>query len=154
VNKLVTVRDQPLQEIVMGYTHYWRQKRDFTDEEWTILKAKSKTILKSFTDGGGRLDHLSHTEAPEHWIRFNGNPGCEKFILNKYQPEHFFYGWMSMSEHSENGSFHFCKTRQRPYDWAVVQVLRAAKLVAPDAITLSSDGDVFDDVENNLKNAD
>ena len=42
---------------------------------------------------------------------------------------------------------HFCKTAYKPYDAAVVDLLIEVREVAPDAITLSSDGDpgVFND---------
>ena len=131
----------------MGYTHYWRQKRDFTDQEWSEIKEKAKDILAAFEKSGGKLSADSYQEPPPHWVRFNGSPGCEQFILNEHKAEHFFYGWMTLEEYNENGAFYFCKTRQLPYDFAVVGVLRAAKRVAPDAITLSSDGDVFNDLE-------
>src|SRR5688500_15581784 len=28
----------------MGYTHYWRQKRPFTKQEWTTITAEAKRI--------------------------------------------------------------------------------------------------------------
>lgn len=37
-------------------------------------------------------------------------------------------------------SFAFCKTEYRPYDAVCVSILAAARLIAPDAIKVSSDG--------------
>lgn len=38
------------------------------------------------------------------------------------------------------GVFNFCKTEYRPYDPVVVSILHVARTVAPDAITVKSDG--------------
>ena len=40
----------------------------------------------------------------------------------------------------KDGIFAFCKTEYRPYDAVVVSILHVARTIAPDAITVSSDG--------------
>lgn len=43
-------------------------------------------------------------------------------------------------QEAKDGIFNFCKTEYRPYDAVVVSILHMARTVAPDAITVSSDG--------------
>jgi len=61
--------------------------------------------------------------------------------VRKGKPE-----WMSQAEYDDHGEFNCCKTAHKPYDKIVVKLLKLVKKIAPYAITLSSDGDVFEDV--------
>lgn len=131
----------------MGYTHYWRQKRDFTDDEWRSICDRAEVVLEEHEDIVCYEEDEPHRkpEVSQTCVRFNGKDeaGHETFYLpRKREPRP---AWDDSPE--DEGTFHFCKTAYKPYDAAVVEVLIEVRDVAPDAITLSSDGDpgVFND---------
>ena len=126
----------------MGYTHYWRQARDFTDVEWIELTRLAKLI----TNGSqGILAHYPATVGEDDYyggieddvfiiddeeIRFNGigEDGHETFLITKkkrakadYEEQHAY---------DKKGAFNFCKTAHKPYDKYVVAVLCAVHRVA------------------------
>ena len=96
----------------MGYTHYWRQNRDFTDAEWeefvrltNLIIADNEGILSDgFGDGG-------KPEVNGDRVCFNGlgEDSHETFLITKKKGE----------------TFDFCKTARKPYDKYVVAVLCA-----------------------------
>ena len=105
----------------MGYTHYWRQLRDFTDTEWQELMRLTKLITAS----SGRDIILSEFNINNEEIRFNGygEEGHETFLITKkkrakadYEEQHAY---------DKKGAFNFCKTAHKPYDKYVVAVLCA-----------------------------
>ena len=121
----------------MGYTHYWRQLRDFTDTEWQELTRLTKLIT---ADGLGVLAH--HPDAingDEYYgekeddvftidseqIRFNGigKDGHETFLITKKKRAKEDYE--EHEAYDRQGAFDFCKTAQKPYDKYVVAVLCA-----------------------------
>ena len=129
----------------MGYTHYWRQLRDFTDTEWQELTRLTKLIT---ADGLGVLAH--HPDAingDEYYgekeddvftidseqIRFNGigKDGHETFLITKKKRDLYDYEKQDsiqdayMHHKSGGGVFNFCKTAHKPYDKYVVAVLCA-----------------------------
>ena len=97
----------------MGYTHYWRQQRDFTDTEWQELTRLAKLII---ADNEGILsDGFGEGGKPEvngeHiWFNGLGEDSHETFCITKKKPEE---------------DFQFCKTARKPYDKYVVAVLCA-----------------------------
>ena len=100
----------------MGYTHYWRQQRDFTDTEWQELTRLAKLITADGADVIFR-DEITVPPSDEfnidgEEIRFNGlgEDGHETFLITKKKPEE---------------DFQFCKTARKPYDKYVVAVLCA-----------------------------
>jgi hypothetical protein len=110
----------------MGYTHYWRQQRDFTDTEWQELTRLTKLIT---ADGRGvlaRHPYDDHTlTIDDESICFNGigDEGHETFLITKkkrvkedYEEQHAY---------DKKGAFNFCKTAHKPYDKYVVAVLCA-----------------------------
>ena len=113
----------------MGYTHYWRQGQDFNQEGWAaICDATHKLIvaLPATVKIAVEYDEpegLPVVDGSE--IRFNGigDLGHETFLL----------------ERAARG-FQFCKTARKPYDVLVCAVLMVAGTVAPDALSISSDG--------------
>ena len=116
----------------MGYTHYWTMKRDFTIEEFSALALwvrghYEKTAHDIIFDWSGKNQPTINNDK----ISFNGdkskNHDYETFCL----------------EREYNSASSFCKTAERPYDRIVIDVLRKAREIAPDAIELRSDGDVF-----------
>lgn len=64
----------------------------------------------------------------------------ESFVLEREPKMPSYYGPDRISEAKKEGIFAFCKTEYRAYDPVVVSILYAAKTIAPDAITLTSDG--------------
>lgn len=169
----------------MGYTHYWTQKRAFTDAEWKMILSEAKRIIAKAArclytgkeDGqsqrGCKADEqgfrhgfkeegawrtFPHPELPipqqgepillagpqgtgkprlsKHVIALNGRRphDYESFMLGKEPPNLF------ADRQASDGIADFCKTEYRPYDAVVVSILAVACRVAPDAITVSSDG--------------
>ena len=121
----------------MGYTHYWRQARDFTDVEWIELTRLAKLI----TNGSqGILAHYPATVGEDDYyggieddvfiiddeeIRFNGigEDGHETFLITKKKRAKMDYE--EQEAYDKQGAFEFCKTAHKPYDKYVVAVLCA-----------------------------
>jgi len=125
----------------MGYTHYWKQYRNFDDREWSEItkfvgrlcrSKEGKTILGTT----GQEDKLLIDDSE---IIFNGkrkfNKDCETFLLSKIKP-------LPREEYEKkNGySFQFCKTNEMPYDKFVTAALIIANNIAPKALVITSDG--------------
>ena len=105
----------------MGYTHYWRQLRDFTDTEWQELMRLTKLITAS----SGRDIILSEFNINNEEIRFNGygEEGHETFLITKKKRAKADYE--EQEAYDRQGAFEFCKTAHKPYDKYVVAVLCA-----------------------------
>jgi|ERR1022692_508799 hypothetical protein len=111
----------------MGYTHYWYQKREFTQEEWTrITTLASLTIANAAKQG----IQLENTQIDGHMVLLDG-PG-ETFLLERVP--------RGRVHDPAKGAFAFCKTCGAPYDAVVVTILHHARTIAPDAIRVESDG--------------
>lgn len=120
----------------MGYTHYWRQHRDFTEAEWvTLTEYARRVVLAALCEGielaNGMTDPNTDPDIDRVRISLNGEPpnDCDTFHLPRRCPDH---------------AIDSCKTQQLPYDPVVVTILHAACTIAPDAIQESSDGDETD----------
>ena len=123
----------------MGYTHYWNQHEEFSDEEWeSLIEFTSKLLSEN------SIIVEEHFIVDSDEIVFNGLPSCETFVLKKESGEN--PEWLSNYYEKSDGVFNFCKTRNLPYDRLVVKVLRKAYSIAPEVLTLQSDGDVFEDL--------
>ena len=170
----------------MGYTHYWDQRRAFTDAEWSLILGEAKCIIAKAARGhyySGKEDAASqnsltldeqgfrhgfkeegawrtfpHPEVPipqrgepvllagpngrgkprlnRHVIALNGMvpDDYESFVLDKKPRTPY------ADRHEPAALSGFCKTEYRKYDSVVVSILAAARSIAPDAITVSSDG--------------
>ena len=105
----------------MGYTHYWRQLRDFTDTEWQELMRLTKLI----TARSGRDIILSEFDINNEEIRFNGygEEGHETFLITKKKRAKRQYE--EQEAYDRQGAFEFCKTAHKPYDKYVTAVLCA-----------------------------
>ena len=137
----------------MGYTHYWRQLRDFTDTEWQELTRLTKLIT---ADGGDVLDYITCDVDPTpkdkmdtDWlytgcIAFNGigDDEHETFIITKKKRAKREYE--EQEDYDRQGAFGFCKTAHKPYDKYVVAVLCAIYRVQRDIMNISSDGNTAD----------
>lgn len=137
------------------YTHYWYQRRDFTRDEWQRIVATFQKMREnlpySTASGGGYYqdeplaiagaDGAGEPTADAMIIMFNGAAPLagETFLLVRLsQLYHDAYDW----DPEENAWFNFCKTGRRPYDLVVCALLLAMTAIAPDAIQVSSDGDM------------
>ena len=113
----------------MGYTHYWRQLRDFTDTEWQELTRLAKLITADGVDVIFR-DEITIPPSDEfnidgEEIRFNGlgDDGHETFLITKKKRAKRQYE--EQEAYDKKGALEFCKTAQKPYDKYVVAVLCA-----------------------------
>ena len=133
----------------MGYTHYWRQLRDFTDTEWQELMRLTKLITAS----SGRDIILSEFNINNEEIRFNGygEEGHETFLITKKKRAKMDYE--EQEAYDRQGAFEFCKTAHKPYDKYVVAVLCALYNMAGQKewplgdgkiMSISSDGNTED----------
>ncbi len=117
----------------MGYTNYWHQYNDFTDEEWKqiteeydYIKEVCGNIIKDETTD---LDRNTH-------IIFNGigDNAHETFFLSKdAKPFNF-----KKDYEGQDISFYFCKTAMKPYDIAVRYMLTQIQRICP-SISISRD---------------
>jgi len=142
----------------MGYTHYWRQLRDFTDTEWQELTRLTKLItngsqgiLAHHPETAGEDDYYGEIEddvftIDNEEIRFNGigKDSHETFrITKKKRPK---ADYEEQESYDRQGAFEFCKTAHKPYDKYVVAVLCAIyyiqdeKEVQPYESTYDKDG--------------
>ena len=93
----------------MGYTNYWNQFRDFTDEEWVKIKNQVEYV-------GAVMDNVAIVYGVD-FISFNGmgEESHEDFVLSKKQN-------LSPNDHRPY-KFNFCKTAEKPYDIGVWYLL-------------------------------
>jgi hypothetical protein len=124
----------------MGYTHYWYQRRDLTESEWTSvvynvgqIMATAKKHGVSLCNGLGEKGTEPSFNVEE--IMFNGDESKdedhETMVINRKCPPK--EPWQSRR------GFGFCKTARKPYDAVVVAVL--IFLDTFGAHEISSDGD-------------
>lgn len=127
----------------MGYTHYWYQRRDFTQGEWGQICEAAAALLPH---APVCLEYDEPNQPPAidgECIAFNGrrDAGHETFYMTRKRRDLREY---ERGLDNSEGAFNFCKTAQKPYDSAVCAILAVAAQVAPDAITVRSDGDYTD----------
>lgn len=108
----------------MGYTHYWKIKRDLNKSAWKRFCEDADKIISTaiINDieinpaidgvGGGRV-----------FVNGINDDAHEDFILRPYKTD-----------------FEFCKTARKPYDEVVTAILIAAKRWFRDDIEITSDG--------------
>lgn len=133
----------------MGYTHYYEQKRSFTDAEWSLIVKGWRLISKEakhYLDDKSNLDsaHAKHKLVDPYFdINGIGDEAHENFVLFKYL-EH-----PRDLRNPVNGSG-FVKTARKKYDRYVVALLILINNVAPNAFVVRSDGfldDWFDGMD-------
>lgn len=114
----------------MGYTHYWKNKETFTEDQWKKSIDEIKQVLDIISDDV-KLTGCMKSEIPiltEEEIRFNGyeDESHETFLVTPGITD-----------------FDFCKTAAKPYDVAVCMALIILNKNNP-TFTYSSDGDEGD----------
>lgn len=130
----------------MGYTHNWKQSRAFTDREWLTLSSVAQALAANLPE----VSHSAGGFYSEHPLRISdfevSAPGLidSAIVFNGAGPEGTDLGHETFVLKQQPDGFAFCKTARKPYDLLVVAVLRAAYLIAPDAIELGGDGDSDD----------
>lgn len=128
----------------MGYTHYWRQNKKFTQKQWdkfldTCIKLKDNLPEKTDSAGGYFSDELliiGGNEVDEVAV-FNN----EMIYFNGQTPD-LGHETFCIENNEEPTSFGFCKTDRKPYDLLVCACLIAANKHLKFKIT--SDGNVND----------
>ena len=118
----------------MGYTHYWNQYSDFTDEEWDFAREffhKGLELLAGSSEFATTAqewdvksvvirgwDGIREPEFTDERVSFNGDRSQgldhESFVVQKI---HSGYQW------NPTQRFDFCKTARKPYDVLVVAML-------------------------------
>lgn len=98
----------------MGYTNYWTQTRDFTNDEWTKVKTEYDWLLE-MDDQRTIKDETTKQDGVNDLIIFNGKKELshETMIITKKK--------------SGIAEFQFCKTARKPYDIGVWHMLAFIK---------------------------
>jgi hypothetical protein len=125
----------------MGYTHYWTQTRNLTEQEFGDFVGAARRIInvaegKPTNTAGGY-----HTE-PVHICGGNGKgkPTLTKdeLVLNGNGPD-LDHETFAINRVKQTDSWDFCKTARKPYDVVVTALLI---ILAHDyGFEVSSDGD-------------
>ena len=111
----------------MGYTHYWKTKRAFTEKEWAEMTKGTKKIIKESNvpigDGMGEGQPIITDNA----ISLNGKGANshETFYVSK-----------------EPTKFDFCKTALKPYDVVVCACLLLMMKILGNDAEVHSDGNM------------
>jgi hypothetical protein len=128
--------------MIMGYTHFFHQRRNVSPLEWMNVSAMARRIIAASPAPLAR--EYDTPDVPpvvsQTLIAFNGigSDGHETFYLPRERPPQ--KTWEAL----EDRGFMFCKTNMKPYDVAVVAMLHVLHEVCPSAFVISSDGDEGD----------
>lgn len=114
----------------MGYTHYWKTKRAFTEKEWKEFTDGTKKIIKksnvSICGGSGEgMPIIDDVKVSINGSRAEGDD-YETFYVTK-----------------EPQDFEFCKTARCPYDKVAVACLLLMEKILGSDCEVSSDGDMY-----------
>ena len=118
----------------MGYTHYWHQSADFTDDQWSAICKDTRKILTYCRKKGIAIqyeynDTRVRSCVTKSEIHFNGSgpDGHETFYVPFCPSE-------------DLKEFNFCKTDLKSYDLAVCLCL-LRMIHHCSAFSISSDGE-------------
>ena len=100
----------------MGYTNYWHQHNDITDQNWKVIMTEYKDYVLEVC--GDEIKDESTADS----IIFQGD--CETFKFDKYAKVEKDYP-------EQDESLHFCKTRQAKYDIYVWYMLMFINKICP-----------------------
>lgn len=112
----------------MGYTNYWTQSSDFSEQEWDAILAFYRGLRNTFNF----KDETYRGDA----IQFNGLDGQdhETFVLSRYKNKTVDYEGC-------DPTFNFCKTNRKPYDAVVWSLLCFARYIKEDKDTFKISND-------------
>jgi hypothetical protein len=126
----------------MGYTHYWTQTRDLTEQEFGDFIGAARRIIQTAegkpTDTAGGY----HTEP----VQICGGRGTGKPTLNKDElilngnGPNLDHETFAINRVIDSDAWNFCKTARKPYDVVVTACLIV--LAHDYGFEVSSDGDV------------
>lgn len=126
---------------MMGYTHYFTQKKQPSTEQWQALKEKVIRVFNVMRttpadrfrvcDGSGEITLY---QAQDLFIE-QGQSICFNGATKLGLDHETFYLTQKC-----NKNFEFCKTARKPYDFLVVAVLILADYYCPNCYNISSDG--------------
>lgn len=136
----------------MGYTHYWNRKEDLDRYSFAAAMADCDLVLskieKDETSGSkGFYGFFGPEFVEDHPDKDHGavvTPSQILFNGVETDEEDFSCEDFAVKASSENG-FGFCKTRQKPYDYAVCACLIILNHHLGKDFTVSSDGDDDDE---------
>lgn len=124
----ITKPNQTKGECQIGYTQYFPQTRSFTTDEWNLIKSFAKQLFSLNKEilANAHGEEGTKPTANTKFISFNGigDESHETFEITK----------------DHNKDYNFCKTNRKSYDDAVVAVLTYINYIAPNALTIDSDG--------------
>ena len=109
----------------MGYTNYWHQHNDISNENWKKIEDEYKKYVLPVAG-----KHIVDFSDPDT-IRFDG--GCETFVFSKHSIKE-----ADRRYPEEDLSVHFCKTRAALYDIFVWYLLTYINKIDP-SISISRD---------------
>jgi len=100
----------------MGYTNYWKQPTDFTDEEWDAVVKEFKYVCDMGEDYIEKVEaHKSTKNTKVDYISFDA-ANCETFYIDKRAED----------------SASFCKTGARTVDIFVWHMLTFCQMIKED----------------------
>ena len=123
----------------MGYTHYWKQLRDFNGEQWADVCRFTADAIELHEHTICGADGTGKPEINGDIIALNG---CG---IDGASYEDFFLSREAEAETT------FCKTERRNYDPLVVAVLLFIHKRCSDVMVITSDGDIFPDLGSDDK---
>jgi hypothetical protein len=91
----------------MGFTRYWIRPREFDPLEFTGFARDCEELCLDYRD------LLCDARFGPDEVRFDGNPGCEPFVIER----------ISLGRERDGRISDFCKTQGLPYDEAVSKCL-------------------------------
>jgi hypothetical protein len=116
----------------MGYTHYFKQNKPISDQQWQAFKKDAEIILDYIQNQLG----IVLTSNDSNGIIINDNRvnmnGDKTYGLNH---ETFYL-------EKDYKDFNFCKTAHKPYDLAVCSLLLLAHEHMPGHYNIHSDGNL------------
>ena len=107
----------------MGYTNYWHQHDNISNEDWKLIKNEYKDYIQKIA-GKNIIDSSTEDE-----IIFNGS--CETFVFTRYAKTKPDYA-------GQDSSLHYCKTKQCLYDIFVWYLLVYINRICPN-VSISRD---------------
>lgn len=128
----------------MGYTHYFKQNKPVSEQQWKAFQADAEVILKHVQDNFGIVLMTNDDKTvliDSERVNLNGDErqglDHETFFLEKDYRE-----------------FNFCKTARKPYDLAVCALLLLAHEHMKEHHDIGSDGSFEEWQEAMQLNAD
>ena len=125
----------------MGYTHYWTQSANFTEDEWDYVRAfftKMRELLPQH-----RTTAWDNDEVPElfGWDGI-GSPEMSAVAVgfNGDKSKEINHETFRVEKRLNEDSWQFCKTARKPYDVAVNAMLLMFSTMTPTTFTLATDG--------------